>query len=333
MQDRMRTGLSTLAGFAFSITSPWRNLRGNALTVFCFHDIGDSPSRFVSQYGLGISTATFRRQIAWVRKHYDIVHPRDVTAGANLPRNACLISFDDGFAGSFDNGIAWLEQQRIPSLMFLNMRSIIEGRPLLSAIALYLGEHSPPFRAFAAARGLTAPYHLTLSPTTLAAFELEHGPVDMAPILAYQGKLGDIPTVAKWGESDLVGYGNHLYDHWNSVVLTDAEFFEQYYRNETALASVGRSTGMFAFPNGISGPCFSRKHVELLMQATAIRAFSADGRINTDASAFLLDRIALGESDGTPGRLSLRVNRHWLRSSILRNPARSSKSEPATRRR
>lgn len=314
---KTRASVRAAAGLALSLARPLGIPRSGSLTVFCFHDVGDEPSRFVRENGLGVSTATFRRQIEWIGKNFDILHPGELDR-AGTSRAAALITFDDGYAGSFANGIAWLEQQRIPSLMFLNMRSIVEPRPLLSAIALYLGKHSPAFRAFAASRGLSAPYHLSLSPRDLAAFEAEHGPVDFAPILEYQGKLGDLDTVAKWGRSELVAYGNHLYDHWNSVVLTDAEFLIQYSECESALASVGGSSGLFAFPNGRSDLCFSRKHVELALRARATRAFSADGRINPDGGQFLLDRITLGENDSTPNRLSFRVNRDWLRPSTQR---------------
>jgi peptidoglycan/xylan/chitin deacetylase (PgdA/CDA1 family) len=289
---------------------------GAELAVFCFHDITDDPARFEMEHGLAVSSQVFRAQVQWICENFDIIHPNDIGNPASLPRRGALLTFDDGFHGSFENGIRWLSSCNLPCVMFLNMRTIVERRPMLSAIVCYLERTDERFRVFADSIGLRRPYYLTATPNALGEFEQRHGPIELDAALSYQGALADPATLETWRNDRNVTYGNHLLDHWNAAALTRPELEEQYERNERMLAKIGNPSGLFAFPNGQPGSCWTNRDVDVIKRLGAVRVFSASGRVNRSPGDFVLDRIAIGPSDDTWNRLWYRYLRARSRGPL-----------------
>jgi peptidoglycan/xylan/chitin deacetylase (PgdA/CDA1 family) len=276
--------------------------------------VSDHPSRFAKEYGLAVSRETFRHQVSWIRSHFDIIHPAAVLSETPLPERAAIISFDDGFLSSFENGLPILAKLGVPSIVFLNMQAILEKKPILSAVACFLNRYVPEFFYFSKSVGLLPPYHLTLSPSILDSFQKDYGSVDKDAVLDYQGKFADLRTVKDWNDKDLVVYGNHLFDHWNASALSIEEFEEQYTKNEIALSQLANSINLFSFTNGQPGTCFSDREVDLLKKLGAGKLFSAAGGINRDVSNYLLGRITLGENDKDEDHLWFRIGRAVFKS-------------------
>ncbi len=109
----IRSAIKKTLGFSFRFVPEVRRALERSLTVFVFHEVSDHPSEFAKQYDLAISTRTFRRQICWIQSNFNVVHPTDLLRGMRLPNRAALISFDDGFLGSFENVIASYQQDPI----------------------------------------------------------------------------------------------------------------------------------------------------------------------------------------------------------------------------
>ena len=290
----------------------------HGLTVFVFHDVSDQPSRFAEEYGLAVSKKAFHRQVSWIQSNFDVIHPTDVLNETYVAQRAALISFDDGFLGSFENGLAILEKLEVPSVVFLNMQAILEQKPILSAIACFLNQYVPEFSDFMKSVGLSSSFHLTLNPLILNSFEKYYGPVDKDAVLDYQGQFADLRLVKAWNDKDVVVYGNHLFDHWNAPALSTEEFKEQYKKNEVALSQLKNSVNLFSFTNGQPGTCFSDREVDLLKQLGAGKVFSAAGGVNRDASKYLLGRMSLGEGDKDEDHLWFRIGRAVL-NDLLHN--------------
>lgn len=285
------------------------------LTVFVFHEVSDKPGRFASQYGLAVSLSTFRQQCQWIKYHYSVVHPADLLRSDSLPRQAAMISFDDGFLGTFENGLAILDELQLPSVVFLNMDAILNQNPIISATACYLANHVPQFRDFASSVHLMAPFHLTLTPSILKQYEESYGELDYDAILAYQGAFADSRILQEWDGHPLVVFGNHLFEHWNAVALSNEEFQNQYLKNEAALSQLKSHINLFAFTNGQPDLCFSEREVTVLALLGAGRVFSSYGGVNSSPeNSFLLGRIGLSESDNDADRLFYRIARAALNS-------------------
>ena len=285
-------------------------------TIFVFHDITDHPSQFSKQHGLAISLESFSRQIDWIDRKYKIIHPLDLINSTNIPKNAAVISFDDGFLGSFENGLNILNKKGIPSILFLNMQPIIEQTPLVSAIACYIETNMPDFRIFSKKHGISSPLHLSLTAPSLALFEKECKKIDKDSVLFYQGEFANIDIVKKWENSDLVVYGNHLYNHWNVLALSSDELKEQYLTNEELLSQFKNSVNFFAFPNGQPKTCFSDCDVSLIRDLGAKKVFSALGGANYDPSSFILNRMSLYEKDYDEDYIWFQLGKSLLKNML-----------------
>lgn len=303
-------------GLFFSKLSSTRRSIHNGLTVFVYHEVTDTPSQFSSEYGLAVSTAIFKKQIEWIDKNFTIIHPDQLTENAKLPDSAALITFDDGMASSYNPGLEILEKKNLPSLFFLNMGSVIEKKPLVSAIACYLGKQSPEFKKFCTEDKIAPPYHLTLQPKYYKKFISETCFRDMEAVIKYQGEFAEVDLVDKWSLSKNVVYANHLYEHWNAEALTDKEFSDQYILNEQNLVRFKNFRKFFAFPNGQPGTCFTERHIDLLRQLGAVRIFSSAGHINKDGNSYLLDRIALGRYDKTNATIWFKIGLAYYKNKF-----------------
>ncbi len=288
----------------------------HGITVFVYHDVTDNPSQFAVDYDLSISKAQFKHQIQWISNNFNVIHPGDILLDKSLPQRAAVISFDDGFLGSFENGLAILKEFGIPSVFFLNMHAILEQKPILSAVACYLERYVPEFYYFARSRGISTPFHITISPSILRDYESYYGPLDRDEIINYQGSFANLDVVKKWNNKDLVVYGNHLFEHWNAPVLTLVEFEEQYKKNEMALSKIINSVNLFSFTNGQPGTCFSRREVDLLSHLGAGKIFSTVVGVNRHRNNFILGRIGLNGNDHTENDFWYRIGWSNIRLSL-----------------
>lgn len=279
------------------------------LTVFAFHDVSNRPSQFATRYGLVVSNETFERQIKWIKANFEVVHPSAILSNEPLPKRAAIITFDDGYRGTFENGLPILERLGVPSLIFLNMQPILLGSPVMSAVACFLEGADPAFANFCRQASLEPPFHLSLNPRVLEDYKREHADIDMSAVGKFQGEFADLDTLRQWDGHPLVCYGNHLFEHWNAAALSLEELKCQYLQNEAELISFSGRVNLFAFTNGQPDTCFSTRDVALLKSLGAGRVFSTTGGINQDKEEFLLGRVALCESDNTVAGLWFRIGR------------------------
>ncbi|MEX0586994.1 MAG: polysaccharide deacetylase family protein, partial [Pirellulales bacterium] len=79
-----------------------------------------------------ISNRTFAAQIAWLRRHFELVSldeaQRRVASGSS-ERPCVSITFDDGYRDNGRTAIPLLIQEQIPCTYFVSTRMIVESRP------------------------------------------------------------------------------------------------------------------------------------------------------------------------------------------------------------
>jgi peptidoglycan/xylan/chitin deacetylase (PgdA/CDA1 family) len=307
-----RNVLKKALGYSFRFIPRIQREVDFGLTIFTFHDVSNEPSEFASQYGLVVSTATFEKQVRWIQANFELVHPSAILGSEPLPKRAAIISFDDGYRGSFEIGLPILERLGAPSIIFLNMQPILHGTALLSAVACFLDITSPAFVTICQRAGLQRPFHLSLNPKVFNSYQREYGPVDHDAVTKFQGAMADLKTLREWDAKPLVCYGNHLFDHWNAAALTADELEKQYLDNEAALSGLASKINLFAFTNGQPQICFTLRDVELLRAMGAGKVFSTAAGVNKDKGKFLQGRVALCEADNDAASLWFRVGRAVL---------------------
>ena len=132
-----------ILGNIFKLSVPHSFFKKNTLTVFCFHDISNNPSEFSYNYDLNIPPEIFDYQIDFIDRNFNVISPDELLTD-QIPTNAALITFDDGFKSYFTNAIPILEKYNLPSIIFLNIEPI-KGAVFWSGLITYLCDKSPDF--------------------------------------------------------------------------------------------------------------------------------------------------------------------------------------------
>ncbi len=296
----------SILGLVYRANPFFRYSLKNKLVIFVFHEVSNSQSEFTFSNSIAHSVFQFERHVKWIKKNFNVISPKDLFTEKKLPKYAALITFDDGYEGTFKNGLKILKKYKLPSIIFLNCKPIIESKPNLAATAIYLGRKNN-FLKYAKKNFLKKPFHLSLTPQHLKVFRQEYNDHLEEEIHIFQGKLASMNTLKKWEEEENIFYGNHLYDHWNAKALTKNEFINEYNKNKQVLFSFKNYLNLFAFTNGKPGTCFSKEHIKILKELKPEKIFSASNGINSGSSSFLLGRLSTHERDISENHLWFRL--------------------------
>ena len=99
------------------------------LTVIMYHYIRELPNtKYPEIKALLISE--FKEQLTYLRKHYTFVTVADcinvLQNESDLPLNACLLTFDDGYIDHFTTVFPILEKKKIQGCFFPPAEAILE---------------------------------------------------------------------------------------------------------------------------------------------------------------------------------------------------------------
>jgi peptidoglycan/xylan/chitin deacetylase (PgdA/CDA1 family) len=105
----------------------------SSLTIVMYHYVRDlERSRHPAIKGL--ATERFRRQLDYIQARYTPIRVEDllaaVSSGEELPANAILLTFDDGYTDHFANVFPMLDARRIQGCFFPPAQAVLEQRVL-----------------------------------------------------------------------------------------------------------------------------------------------------------------------------------------------------------
>jgi peptidoglycan/xylan/chitin deacetylase (PgdA/CDA1 family) len=82
----------------------------------------DDPRTATEEPGMIVTPETFQKHLQWLRSGFEIVHLGDwvsaAKAGEPLPRQACAITFDDGWRDNFEFALPILQRTSTPATVF-----------------------------------------------------------------------------------------------------------------------------------------------------------------------------------------------------------------------
>jgi peptidoglycan/xylan/chitin deacetylase (PgdA/CDA1 family) len=110
----------------------WANRRAEsrrraAVMVFTYHRVSDDQANPWT-----MPNRTFARQIAWLRRHLELVslaEARRRIVAADNPRLCGAITFDDGYADNCEEAIPLLLREQVPCTYFVTLRNVLTGTP------------------------------------------------------------------------------------------------------------------------------------------------------------------------------------------------------------
>jgi len=299
----------------------------NSLVIFCYHDVTECPSAFSTRFGLNIPPSVFEDQIDFISKHFNMISPLDLS-GDYIPTPGAMISFDDGFRSYFENAVPILQRKGIPSIIFLNMEAI-EGNIFWSGLITYLSLFDEKFGAYAKSHNAYGenekrPLFLSCDRKMVSDYLSDHleKPELLRKVRKFYGELARIDDLMAEGKSNLVYFGNHLYNHYNVKNMSDDEFQREYITNARKLSHFPNAVPFFSYPFGQPETCFDSHHTDLLYAFGARLIFFSSGGINNGKMQREYDRIALDQSISNIWGLTYFVWRgkllRFLRSALSR---------------
>ena len=101
----------------------------NKITIIAYHYVRKiKNSKYPQIKGLEISS--FKRQLDFLKKNYNIITPFDLFKKKSLPEYACLLTFDDGFKDHINYVLPELIKRKMKACFFPPGISIIEKQIL-----------------------------------------------------------------------------------------------------------------------------------------------------------------------------------------------------------
>ena len=298
----------------------------NKAFILMYHRIlasTDNKSCFV-QPGMFVTTASFERQIAFLRDRYEIVFLEELVEKALKGENVgelCAITFDDGWRDNFTEAFPVLEKYRVPATIFLASGFVGTDRMFWpEEICYYLNrnvvdktsfDNGP--QSYIRFSEETGRYRQCERETFFdRSIEImkEYSPADREEILGYyrcMHKAESIPReTLNWYEaremlvSGLVRFGAHTVNHeiLDQVSLQKAKDEICISRKEIEHC-LGSNVNTFAYPNG--------NHNESIRNILAENGFNLavttrKGLFDRDTSLMEIPRVAMHEdvSSSTP---------------------------------
>lgn len=305
-----RFALAAICGNIISLT--WRGFVKNALAVFVYHDITNTPSEFSRLFNLYVTPKTFQRQIQFIKKHFNVISPKQLLKNDFLPP-AALITFDDGFKSYFTEAIPILEQEQIPSINFLNMASI-QREIFWPGLVTYLIYKDTAFNVFLRQKldepNTKVPLFLLCKKEWVEEYLVLSKSNIQEQARKFIGSFASEKELIDTQRNPYVFFGNHLYDHKVPLLLSDPEFLSLYQNNEELLKNYINYCPLFSFPFGQPETCFKKHHLDLLKgRAEFVFSSSCAGKLNICPASFLLDRAVLEEFHNTPSRIWYQIIR------------------------
>ena len=309
---KLKYFLVSFIGECFKVLK--KDLTSNSITVFCYHDVSLNPSDFSSDYGLNVPPDVFEFQINFINQNFNIIGPDELLTN-RIPNNAALITFDDGFKSYFNTAMPIMEKYSIPSIIFLNMAPV-KGDIFWSGLITYLCDKTIEFSEYIKNNTDLSfsgkSQYLCCSEENISSYLRFKGKNFKDEVDKFVGNFADLNYLKAVIGNDLVFFGNHLYNHYVSILLTDKELLEYYNRNEDELKCYSNYRNLFSFPFGQPGTCFSEHQIELLLNNGAQKIFSSYPLINFNVNSNFFHRIPLYSHNISEGSIWFNILRKYF---------------------
>jgi peptidoglycan/xylan/chitin deacetylase (PgdA/CDA1 family) len=288
--------ITNVAAPAISFLGLFERASRDLLFTFNYHEISDSPSKFCRDFNLNVRPGVFANQLAWIKKHFNIISPHQLISGEfELP--AALVTFDDGFRGAFTRGAKLLRETGVPAVVFMNM-ALTQGHPFWSGLVNYLCSHSDQFRQFISlkyGKPMVADFFLYCTRNDVSEFIDAYGKTGvLIEAEAYYGEFASEQDLLDSASNGLY-LGNHLFNHYNAATLSPSDLTEQYLLNESALSAYSNHVPLFSYPFGQPVRCYNQDTDALLASLGAARLFTAFPLFNRNKRACRLHRTSMFE--------------------------------------
>lgn len=263
----------------------------NSTIIVVYHGVSYKEPFFHKKFNLNIKPKLFEKQIRWLKNNFNIISPKDLLNG-NYKKPAVMITFDDGDKSYIKEAVPILNKHNIPSIMFLNM-DVIEGNLSWAGISTYLSEINKDFKKNLKIKKNNSINFLDLNKKQVNNFlKTSNKQNILKKIKKYTGNFLSLSELKKLDRSNLVFFGNHLYNHYNVINLNYKELKKQYIMNQNKIGKYNNYTKFFAYPFGQKETCYNLKTNRILFKLGASAIFSSNP-LNFNSHSNFFHRIPM----------------------------------------
>ena len=273
--------------------------------IFLFHEVTNNPSEFHTKYSLNVCPELFEDQIKIIQRQFNVISPETLLEG-NYNTPAAVITFDDGSKGNFTYAYPILEKLNCPSVMFLNMGPI-NGLIFWSGLITYLCDCDSEFMEKVIRKSkkkIQEPYFLYLQPRDILDYLEKHKELIFRKAREYYGDFMNPNDLKIMSNSELLKFGNHMYQHYNCANSTVAEITANFNANQKELNNFKNTTKLFSYPFGQKGTCYNQITNDLIFNLGAEAIFAAHSENFLNNGKFYY-RFPLSEKVKSAGRMRL----------------------------
>jgi len=276
---------SNIITFLLSIKIVSKFILKNSTIIVVYHGVSRKGPFFHKKFNLNIKPTLFEKQIIWLKNNFNIISPRDLL-NKKYKKPAVMITFDDGDKSYIKEAVPILKKYKIPSIMFLNM-DVIQGKLSWAGISTYLTHINKDFKKNNSIN------FLDIDKKQVNKFLKNNNKKNiLKKIKKYTGNFLSLNELKKLDRSNLVFFGNHLYNHYNVINLNHKELKKQYFVNQNKIAKYNNYTKFFAYPFGQKETCYNFKTNNILFRFGASAVFSSNP-LNFNSNGKFFHRIPM----------------------------------------
>ena len=294
------------------------------LLVLMYHRIlpDDDARAQMEEPGMKVTPSTFRMHLETIRQYFDTVHLsewiRRRLSGEDMPKRACAITFDDGWADNYEFAFPIIAEMKIPATIYLVSDMIGTDRIFwperlartLTCIAeKHAGQWSHPALEWLK-QTQTSYRFTTVAPSPEQLSELIAS-AKALPDDEIHSRLDNIerelklekgvrkPSLLSWSQvtemvsSGLVEIGSHTCNHIRLDAKTPADVLErEIVSSKQAIEQhTNRPVSSFCFPNGD----YCSDALELVRNHYVSAVSTTSGWNSAESDQYLLKRVGLHE--------------------------------------
>ncbi len=268
----------------------WPRLSAEPLSILIYHRVMPAPDPLRPGEA---DAETFERQMAFLARQcavLPLLEAADLLRQGKLPRRACCITFDDGYADNLTVALPILERHSLPATVFVATRYLDGGR-MFNDTVIELVSRIPgaelDLRPLGLGRYALANVDARRQTVLALLTDLKYRePAERDRLVAQivdAAGVGKLPqdlmlTTAQLEELSVRGVeiGGHTHAHTVLTTLDPTGVRNEIVSGRTRLESItGKPVRSFAYPNGRPGRDYSADHVAI------IRAMGFDAAVTT----------------------------------------------------
>ena len=261
------------------LSNKWisKKILKNSTIILVYHGVSKNPPMFHKIFNLNIEPKLFEKQIIWIKKNFNIISPQDIVEN-NYKKPAAMITFDDGDRSYLKHASPILKKHNISSIIFLNME-VIKGNISWAGLVTYLANMNKEFKDYYIKKNskINDQSFLRFKKNMIESFLKKRNKSKIyKDIRKYSGNFLSLNDIKKLDKNRLVFFGNHLYNHYNAINISDETLKTQYIKNQKEIDKFNNSTELFAYPFGQIKTCYNSKTNKTIKKLGAKLIFSSN---------------------------------------------------------